>query len=95
MPNKLFECLAVGRPVVTADTAAVRSAFDDEVALVPAGDPQSLADAIRDLLRDTAAQRRLAEAGHERFQRDYSEGALAETLSHDLDELLALHRSDH
>ncbi len=37
VPNKLFEALAVGRPVITADTEAIRSAFDGAVATVPPG----------------------------------------------------------
>jgi glycosyltransferase involved in cell wall biosynthesis len=89
VPNKLFECLAMARPVVTADTPAIRSAFDGEVAVVPAGDPDALAAAIRRLLADEHGLRKLAEAGHERYVRDYSEAALAAQLRRHVDELLA------
>ena len=38
VPNKVFECVAVGRPVVTADTEGVRAFFDDdEIAMVRGG----------------------------------------------------------
>jgi glycosyltransferase involved in cell wall biosynthesis len=93
VPNKLFECLAMGRPVVTADTGAIREAFDDEVARVPAGDPEALAEAIRELLCDEDRLTQLAAAGHARFERDYSEPALAHTLARHLDELLDLRES--
>jgi glycosyltransferase involved in cell wall biosynthesis len=65
-PNKLFECLAVGRPVITADTPAIRSAFDGEVALVPPGDPDALAAALLSLLEDPDLARRLGEAARAR-----------------------------
>ena len=60
VPNKVFECLAVGRPILTADTPAIRDALAGEVATVPAGDPEALAREIRALLADPA---RLASLG--------------------------------
>jgi glycosyltransferase involved in cell wall biosynthesis len=90
VPNKLFECLAMCRAVVTADTSAIRLAFDDEIARVPAGDPEALANAVRQLFYDEDRLAQLAKAGHARFERDYSESALAQTLAHHLDELLEL-----
>jgi glycosyltransferase involved in cell wall biosynthesis len=87
VPNKLFECLAVGRPVLTADTPAIRSAFDGEVAVVPPGDPDKLAAALRELLADDVRLRSLAAAGHARFVRDYSESALSKLLSEYVTEL--------
>ena len=81
VPNKVFECLAVGRPVVTADTPAMRAAFDGEVVLVPPGAPDELADAIRRLMADDDGLRRLADAGHARYVRDYGEVPLAALLA--------------
>ena len=80
VPNKLFEALAVGRPVVTADTEAIRSAFDGEVATVPPGDPGALAGAIRELLDDPERLGHLAAAGRARFVESYSEPALTRLL---------------
>jgi glycosyltransferase involved in cell wall biosynthesis len=81
VPNKLFQCIAVGRPVLTADTPAIRSAFDGEVALVPPGDAQALADEIRALIGDTDRLRSLAAAGRARFEKDYGERPLAADLA--------------
>jgi glycosyltransferase involved in cell wall biosynthesis len=68
IPNKVFQALAVGAPVVTADTPAARELLDDETAaLVPAGDPQALADAVRRLAGDAGLQHSLAQAGHRRY----------------------------
>jgi glycosyltransferase involved in cell wall biosynthesis len=49
IPNKVFQALACGTPVVTADTPAARELLRDgqSALLVPPGDPQALVDAIR------------------------------------------------
>lgn len=89
VPNKLYEGLAVGRPVVTGDTTAVRSAFEGgEVVTVPVGDAEALADAVRRLCRDAGWRERVAAAGHARFRRDYSEKALSALLVEHLEGLV-------
>jgi glycosyltransferase involved in cell wall biosynthesis len=88
VPNKVFECLAVGRPVVTADTPAIRSAFSGEVATVPTGNAQLLAQEIRALLADPARLASLAAAGHERYREEYSEEALGRLLAGYIDGLV-------
>jgi glycosyltransferase involved in cell wall biosynthesis len=88
VPNKLFECLAVGRPVVTADTPAIRSAFSGEVEVVPPGDPEALAEKIESLLASPARLVELAAAGRARFERDYSEVTLGRQLCSYVDELI-------
>ena len=87
VPNKLFECLAVGRPIVTADTAAIREAFTDEVAVVPPGDAPALAEKIRDLLRQPGHLEALAARGHARFVEQFSAQALGRMLHGYIDEL--------
>ena len=49
IPNKVFQALACGTPVVTADTPAARELLRDgeSALLVPPGDPAALVDAIR------------------------------------------------
>lgn len=49
IPNKVFQILAVGKPLITRDSAAVRELLTPDmpgVYLVPAADPEALADAI-------------------------------------------------
>jgi glycosyltransferase involved in cell wall biosynthesis len=87
LPNKLFECLAVGRPVLTADTPAIRGAFDGEVEVVAPGDPEALAAKIRELLAQPERLEALATAGHARFVERFSTPALGRMLRGYIDEL--------
>lgn len=52
IPNKVYQVLAVGRPIVTADSPAIRELLEpgQVVKLVPPADPEALADAIEELL---------------------------------------------
>jgi glycosyltransferase involved in cell wall biosynthesis len=87
VPNKVFEYLAVGRPVLTAATPAIASAFADEVAVVPPGQPDALAAKVRLLVGNPAELSRLATAGHARFARDYARAPLTRLLAKHLAEL--------
>jgi glycosyltransferase involved in cell wall biosynthesis len=79
VPNKVFQCAAAGRAVVTAATPAVQRAFGDALVTVPVGDHEALADALRDL----RGPKRLAVAARARtvFDQRYSEAALADDLA--------------
>jgi glycosyltransferase involved in cell wall biosynthesis len=85
VPNKVFQCAAAGRAVITAGTPAVINAFGDALVTVPVGDPAALAGAIRKL----RGPERLAVATRARatFEATYSEAALAEQLREILTEL--------
>ncbi|MBV7259477.1 glycosyltransferase [Erythrobacter crassostreae] len=58
IPNKLFQQLAVGKPVITRDSPAVdtlANEFPATLRTVPADDPQALADAVDAALKDKNA----------------------------------------
>jgi glycosyltransferase involved in cell wall biosynthesis len=58
IPNKLFQQLAVGKPVITRSSPAVdelAARFPDTIRTVPAANPQALADAVAAALSDRAA----------------------------------------
>jgi glycosyltransferase involved in cell wall biosynthesis len=80
VPNKVFQALAVGRPVVTADTPAIRELFTPGAHLltVPAGDPRALADAIELLIADGATRRRLARDGGAFVRAQFNSRRIAE-----------------
>jgi glycosyltransferase involved in cell wall biosynthesis len=70
VPNKVYQAMAAGRPVVTANTAGIRSAITDGVEglLVPAGDAPALAGALTQLAADPELRARLGVAGRARFE---------------------------
>jgi glycosyltransferase involved in cell wall biosynthesis len=78
IPNKVFQALACGTPVVTADTTAARELLrnDESGLLVPPGDPNGLADALRRLAGDSALQNGLSVGGLSAYQARASEAVL-------------------
>lgn len=69
VPNKVWQAMAVGRPVVTADSPAAREVLSDGVdaLLVPAGDPAALAAAMARLASDPDLRARIGAAARRRF----------------------------
>jgi glycosyltransferase involved in cell wall biosynthesis len=63
-PLKLFEYLALGRPIVASDLASIREVLTHEQTglLVPPDDPRALAGAFERLAADAALSMRLARA---------------------------------
>ncbi len=62
VPNKVFECMMMGKPIITADSPAIRALFAADalpLVLVPSADAAALAAAIRALSRDAARRREL------------------------------------
>jgi glycosyltransferase involved in cell wall biosynthesis len=70
VPNKVWQAMAVGRPVVTADTPGVREVLTDgrDALLVPAGDPRALAAALARLAADPGLRARLGAAARRRYE---------------------------
>ena len=78
IPNKAFQAIACGTPLVTADTPAARELLADgeSALLVPPGDPPALATALRRLASDDALRARIAEGGLTAYRRQASEEVL-------------------
>jgi len=78
IPNKVFQALACGTPVVTADTPAAREllADGDSALLVPPGDAEALAGALWRLASDGELARRVGQRGHAAYRERASEDAL-------------------
>lgn len=85
IPNKVYEALAMGKPIITADTPAIRELLTDEEALlVRAGDPEALARALLALSNDAGRRERMGKAGHEAFRRMATTERIGQTLIADL-----------
>jgi glycosyltransferase involved in cell wall biosynthesis len=67
--NKVWEGLAMARPVISGDSDVVRESLvhGEHIYLVARDDPQALAEAIRALKADPAMRETMARAGYERF----------------------------
>lgn len=86
IPNKAFQALACGTPLITADTPAALELLEDDAnaLLVPPGDPEALARALERLTVDPTLAARIGAAG----RATYAERASEEVLGHRWRELL-------
>jgi glycosyltransferase involved in cell wall biosynthesis len=82
IPNKVYQTLALGKPLISADTPALREAFEpgEHLLAVPPGDSSALAEAILALDSDPDKAKRLGEAGRARMESEYNEAALGRRL---------------
>lgn len=78
IPNKAFQALACGTPLVTADTPAARELLRDgeSALLVRPGDPEALAAAVRRLANDPGLARALGAGGLAVYRDRASEAVL-------------------
>lgn len=78
IPNKAFQALACGAPLVTADTAAARELLvhEESALLVPPGDAAALAGAVRRLRDDRELAQRIAGGGLAAYRERASEEVL-------------------
>ena len=78
IPNKVFQALACGAPVVTAGTPAARELLVDgeSALLVPPGEPEALAAALRRLRDDPDLVQRIAAGGASAYRTRASEAVL-------------------
>lgn len=83
IPNKVYDALAMERPVITADTQAVRELFThgENIWLVPPGDEKALAEAIITLKKDKELRHQLAANSLAIFKERFSIGAITHDIT--------------
>lgn len=88
VPNKIYQALAVGRPVITADTPALREFLvpGEHLIGVPTGEADALASAIMALYSDPALSRELAENGGTYVRERFNSIEIAKRLNRILKE---------
>jgi len=91
IPNKAFQALACGTPLVTADTPAARELLTDGVdaMLVRAGDPVALAAALRELAADPVRRREMGDTGRTTYEAHASEAVLGKKWRSLFEELVS------
>ncbi len=93
LPYKIYYYLALGMPVITAATATTKRILSEcdnleseaPLMLVPPGDAQSLANALRRLLDKPAELASTGRAGADYFQRALSDAAIRQSLQNIID----------
>jgi len=83
LPKALLEAAACGLPIVTTDAVGCREVVrdGDNGLLVPVGDVQALADALRTLISDADLRTRMGQRSRARAEQEFSsERVIGETL---------------
>ena len=95
-PNKVFDYMAAGRPVVLAIDGVIRQVVEAAHCGVFAqpGDPAALAQAIQQLAADRAASRRMGLAGRRYLEQHFSRSAVAEKLARIMEEMRSRSRRE-
>jgi len=89
--NKIYEGLAMAKPVITGDSPAVRKALNhgEHVYLCDRENPASLAEGIRILKENRELCRQLGQNGHSVFVDKYSLDHIGQIFRHHLTTLLS------
>lgn len=76
--NKIYECLAMGKPVLTGDGPAVAENFRhrEHLYFCERRNPTALAEAVRALCKDSELCQEMATQGYARFVQSYGLGPL-------------------
>lgn len=82
IPNKVYQAMACGRPVLTADTPAVREIFtpEEDIVCVPPGDAVLLAAQLKRLRDDRALTASIADKGGRLVREQYNPEKVAGRL---------------
>ena len=90
IPFKVYEAMAMGKPVLTADTPAVRELLthEENVYLCEAGNSESLAQAIKRLKTDSALRNRIAENGFKIYKEKCSPSPIGSQIIEHARELI-------
>jgi glycosyltransferase involved in cell wall biosynthesis len=89
IPNKVFQAMAAGAPIITRDSSAIRRVLEDNVSgqLTPPADPDALAEAIR-RMRDAEFRAALGAGARAAFERFGSDDSLRVEIDAAIAELL-------
>jgi len=89
IPNKVYEAIAMKKPVITADTPAARELFIDRenILFCKTADPKDLADKILELKNNKDLQEKIAKGGYEVFKKYATPKIIIKNLLEELREI--------
>ena len=92
-PNKVFDYMAAGRPVVLAIDGVIRQVVEAAGAgiFVSPGNPQELAEAVLTLADNAALARSMGTAGRQAVERHFSRQVIARKLANLMEEMQVMH----
>lgn len=88
IPGKVFEAMAMGRPIVATAVSDLPEILDDCGVVVAAGEQQALARALGELLDDPARRRKLGAAARRKCEAQFSWDAMERILDEVLERLV-------
>ncbi len=82
VPHKVFQAMALGKPVLTLDTPAVREFFrhQEEIYLCPSAEPEAIAESILALQQQEELRQKIARQGKALVWEKYSPASLGRVL---------------
>lgn len=88
-PNKVFDYMAAGKPVVLAIDGVIREVIESHQAgiAVPPGNPQALAQAVQSLAADPSKARTMGQAGRDAVQNCYNRQKFSQRLAEIMEEM--------
>jgi len=82
IPHKVYQAIAMKKPVITADTTAIREMFENEenILLSEISNPESLAEKILKLKKDSCLREKIAENGYKLFLENFTSDKIVKEL---------------
>jgi glycosyltransferase involved in cell wall biosynthesis len=80
MPMKVYDAMAMGRPIVATTVSDLPTLLEGCARLVPPGDVEALANAICDLIKNPAEAQTLGQAARKRCLQQFTMRHVAESL---------------
>ena len=89
VPTKLFEYHACGLPTIVSGSGEIRRFIEESGGGMHTSlDPPEIAHVIDELLIDEVSRRKMSQAGHRFVNTRYDRSVIADTLDHELQELV-------
>lgn len=90
VPNKVYQCLSMKKPVITGKTPAILEFFEDEenILLCEVANAESLAEAILKLKNDVNLRERIAENGYQLIKERFTALAIGKIIKDTLKEII-------